>query len=276
MCLALIGLHKHPRYPLIIAANRDEFHSRPALAAHWWASGALAGKDMSGGGTWFGVGATGRWALITNFREGSPRDPNAPSRGHLVTDALADRRRPLVAAASMAINGWQYHGFNLLIGDVDEAAYTSNRASGALALSSGTFGVANHLLDTPWSKVVRGKASFSDWLAHDDPPLDAGFALLNDRRGSDDDALPATGVSRERERLLSAPFVVSPDYGTRCSTLLMIGSDRTARFAERRFDAAGVISGETRHEFELKRSDTAGLVTRADTGSPASPVSDRR
>ena len=155
----------HPRLPLVIAANRDEFHERAAEPAHWWASGIIAGVDRRGGGTWFGVDAAGRWALVTNYREGVPRDPNAPSRGELVTRALADDAPPLVAAAAIVADGERYHGFNLLVGDREEAAYASNRASGAIALGDGVHGLSNHLLETPWPKVVRSKERLAAWLA---------------------------------------------------------------------------------------------------------------
>ena len=118
MCLAIVALNAHPRYPLLIAANRDEFHARPAAPASWWPDATLAGRDLAAGGTWFGVRPWGRWALVTNYREGVPRDPNAPSRGALVTRMLDDSRSPLVAAAAIARDGERYHGFNLLAGDV--------------------------------------------------------------------------------------------------------------------------------------------------------------
>lgn len=250
MCLAVIGLDAHPRFPLIVAANRDEFHERPALPAHWWPTHILAGKDLSAGGTWFGVRRDGRWALVTNFREAVPRDQQAPSRGDLVTSALIDDRVPLPQAAAVATEGARYHGFNLLIGDGPRVAYTSNRASGAVALEAGIHGLSNRLLDTPWPKLVRSKARFGAWLRNAQPDIEGGMALLNDRQRADDDALPSTGVSLERERSLSAPFIVGPDYGTRCSTLLMIAADGAAVFIERSFDAAGNVTGNVTYEFE--------------------------
>src|ERR1700694_2692318 len=118
MCLAVVALDAHPQYRIVIAANRDEFHARPAAPAHWWTSGMLAGQDLVGGGAWFGVSRGGRWALVTNFREGIPRDPDAPSRAHLVTGALLLRLPPLLCAAAIARDGARYHGFNLLVGEI--------------------------------------------------------------------------------------------------------------------------------------------------------------
>jgi uncharacterized protein with NRDE domain len=252
VCLALVALTAHPRLPLVVAANRDEFHERAAEPAHWWPSGVLAGVDRVGGGTWFGVDRAGRWALVTNFREGVPRDPNAPSRGELVTRALSDRDPPLVCAAAIAADGDRYHGFNLLLGEGERAAYASNRASGALALGPGIHGLSNHLLETPWTKVVRSKARLATWLAAGADALEPLFELLGDRRQAEAESLPSTGVAPEWERLLSSPFIVDPRYGTRCSTVLAIADDGNARFIERSFDAQGRRTGEVSFEFSLQ------------------------
>ena len=254
MCLALIGLAAHPRLELVIAANRDEFHERAAEPAHWWPSGMLAGRDRVAGGTWFGVDRTGRWALVTNFREGVPRDPNAPSRGALVTRALSDATPPLITAAAIAMDGDRYHGFNLLLGGGVQAAYASNRASGAIALGPGVHGLSNHLLETPWSKGVRSKARLAEWLATGSDELEPLFELLADRSQAEPATLPSTGVSPEWERLLSSPFIVDARYGTRCSTVLAISVEGKARFLERSFDPAGRKTGEVAFEFDANRS----------------------
>ena len=274
MCLAVVALNAHPRLPLVIAANRDEFHSRDAAPAHWWKEGVLAGRDLAGGGTWFGVTRKGRWALVTNFREGVPRDPSAPSRGQLVTDALARNDAPLVGAAAIARDGWRYHGFNLLMGAVaiphplpspgrrgearepirdyqGVAAHTSNRTSGAVALSRGVRGLSNHLLDTPWPKVVRSKARIAAELERGTPDIAALFELLEDRQQAEASVLPSTGISSRWEQLLSSTFIVDAQYGTRCSTVLMIDVGGHVRFVERSFDAEGHMTGEVAHEFAL-------------------------
>ncbi len=251
MCLALVALDAHPRLWLVIAANRDEFHARLAAPAHWWPDGTLAGVDLEAGGTWFGVTRPGRWALVTNYREGIPRDPRAPSRGGLVTRALAEHTAPLACAAQIAIDGTRYHGYNLLLGQVATAAYSSNRASGALALGPGIHGLSNHLLDTPWPKVVRARQRLAACLAPDVVDIEALFALLADRTQAEPAALPATGIAPEWERLLSSAFIVDARYGTRCSTVLMVARDGTARFVERNFDAEGRLTAEAAHSFAL-------------------------
>jgi uncharacterized protein with NRDE domain len=273
MCLAVVALDAHPEYRIVIAANRDEFHARSAAPAQWWAGDMLAGQDLIGGGAWFGVSRRGRWALVTNFREGIPRDPQAPSRGELVTRAMQDGSPPLVCAADIAVDGSRYHGFNLLIGELappgdpedarrgevrgsllenrNEAAYTSNRASGAIALPRGIYGLSNHLLDTPWPKLIRSKKRLA--AALDGPALDtaAAFALLSDREPAEDATLPTTGLSRERERMLSSAFIVSPEYGTRCSTVFTLARDGSAQLTERTFDAAGTMVAENAHAFTV-------------------------
>ena len=255
MCLALLALHAHPRYPLLIAANRDEFHAREAEAARWWPQGILAGRDRVGGGTWFGIARGGRWALVTNYREGVPRDPAAPSRGALVRIALADASAPLGCAARLAIDGGKYHGFNLLVGDVVPrplAAYTSNRASGAIALEAGIHGLSNHLLETPWPKLLRAKARLGEALRDGADPMADAFALLADAERAPPSELPSTGVSPEWERLLSSVFIVHPDYGTRCSTVLTVDVQNRARFVERSFDSQGKATGDVAYEFDVR------------------------
>ena len=251
MCLALLALAAHPKYRCVIAANRDEFHARAAEPAHWWDQGVLAGRDLVAGGSWFGVTRSGRWALITNFREGIPRDPYAPSRGQLVMRVLCDVASPLRSSAALLPDGGRYHGFNLLVGDDRGAAFASNRASGALSLGAGIHGLSNHLLDTPWPKLLRSKTRLAAWLADDDPPVETLFALLADRQPAGDANLPATGVSPQWESLLSSPFIVSPEYGTRSSTVLLIARDDSARFIERSFDAAGRATGEVALDFRV-------------------------
>lgn len=255
MCLALVALDAHSKYRCVIAANRDEFHARAAAPAHWWDDGVLAGRDLVAGGTWFGVTRTGRWALVTNFREGIPRDPYAPSRGELVTRMLHDAASPLRSSAALLPEGGRYHGFNLLVGDGSDAAFASNRASGALALGEGIHGLSNHLLNTPWPKLLRSKARLTEWLSGDDPAIEAAFAFLADRAPASDSALPVTGISPQWERLLSSPFIVSPDYGTRSSTVLLIARDGSARFVERSFDADGDAVGQVAFDFRIDGGD---------------------
>jgi len=252
VCLALVALDARPQLPVCIAANRDEFHARAADPAHWWPEGFLAGVDREAGGTWFGVTTAGRWALVTNFREGVPRDPAAPSRGELVKRALLDQAMPLASAAAIALDGVRYHGFNILLGNGADGAYASNRASGAIALGTGIHGLSNHLLETPWPKVMRSKARLAAWLASGEDAIEPLFELLDDRTRAEAAALPSTGVGPDWERLLSSPFIVDERYGTRCSTVLTIAANGRARFVERSFDPRGEQTSEVSFAFELR------------------------
>ena len=271
MCLAIVALDAHPRYALVIAANRDEFQARSSAPAHWWPGGILGGRDLVGGGAWFAVTRDGRWALVTNFREAVPRDPAAPSRGEIVIDALLDRTPVLACAAAIASEGARYHGFNVLIGTVRGApsgdrsvtAYASNRASGAILLGRGLHGLSNHLLDTPWPKIVSGQARLAAMLGDDALDTETVFDMLADRTPAPDIALPATGVSMERERMLSSIFIASPEYGTRCSTVFTVTRDGTAEFVERSFDVSGSVTGEAAYAFAVASHAARGQTVNA-------------
>ena len=256
MCLVVVALHAHPKYQLVIAANRDEFHAREALPAHWGDhppfAGVLAGRDLEAGGTWLGVRRDGRWALLTNVREGrGHNNPAAPSRGELVPAVLGDRATPAAALTAIMRNGDAYNGFNLLTGDVTSAVWVSNRSDTTTAIKAGVHGLSNALLDTPWPKVQRTRAALVAWAAQHTDDLAPVFAALSDRNRAPDAALPSTGVSLEWERLLSAPFIVSADYGTRCATVLAIEGNGNARFIERTFDKLGNATGEVDFAFEV-------------------------
>jgi uncharacterized protein with NRDE domain len=251
MCLALVAWRSHPRFALVVAANRDEYHARPALPAAWWDDGWLAGRDLSAGGTWLGITRAGRWALLTNVREPARHDPKAPSRGALVTRVLAAAEGPGVALNAAINDSNGYNGFNLLAGDRDGAYWGSNRAPAARTLATGLHGISNATLDTPWPKVTRSKAALAAWCDASTTDLEPVFALLGDRTIAPDETLPATGIPLPRERQLSAPFIVGDDYGTRCSTVIAITRDGDVRFVERSFDAAARLVGEREYRFAL-------------------------
>ena len=260
MCLALLALAAHPRYAVVIAANRDEQHARPADPAHWWDEGWLAGRDLAAGGTWLGVSREGHWALVTNVREPGRQDPQAPSRGALVlrflehTGPAADRLQAIVAG------GNRHNGFNLLAGNAGTAYWGSNRGPVCRALAPGVYGLSNQQLDTPWPKVLRTKETFARWCVqnehHDAQGLEPLFGMLADTSGAPDADLPDTGVGLERERLLSAPFIVSASYGTRSSTVLTIAYDGVVSLVERTFDPDGHPTGGVDFHFPLVETAT--------------------
>lgn len=237
MCLILIAWQTHPDYPLVVAANRDEFHARPTAAVGRWenAPAIIAGRDLEAGGTWLGITDTGRFAAVTNVRE--PGQPKGRlSRGELTAVFLASDETP--ADFAEHIDDSAYSGFNLLLADRQQLCYRSNRDGTVRMLPPGIYGVSNHLLDTPWPKLETAKAGFAHALRA--LPDTAGlFAILADREIVPDTRLPATGVPLEWERLLSAIFVCSPTYGTRASTVVLRHADSHARIEERSFAADG-------------------------------------
>ncbi len=253
MCLLVLAWNAHPRFRLIVAANRDEFHDRPAQGLHAWPAPLpiLAGRDLRAGGTWLGLDRARRFGVITNFRDRQPPLPGAPSRGELIPAYLGSREDPQAFFSALEPRGTAYSGFNLLLADSRSLWYGSNRAQPfSRALTPGVYGLSNGLLDTPWPKLLRVRAAFAAWLAAGSDEPQGLFALLGDRnRVSADHELPRTGVPREWERVLSAPFVLDPTYGTRASTVLLLGHDGHAFLAERRFDAAG--NPAESHEFDL-------------------------
>ncbi len=233
MCLILVAWRVHPDYPLVVAANRDEFFARPTAPAAFWqdAPQVLAGRDLDAGGTWMGVTCSGRFAALTNFRDPAQMRSGVPSRGALVADFLTGDETPEAYLERTADHGRQCNGYNLLVGDGETLWWASNMGGAARALTPGVYGVSNHLLDTPWPKVGAGKTALAEAL--DDLPKDeALFALLRDDGVHPDEHLPQTGVPLEWERLLSSAFVRSPGYGTRSSTVYCLGRDGRTSFDE--------------------------------------------
>jgi uncharacterized protein with NRDE domain len=258
MCLLVLAWRAHPRYRLIVAANRDEYHARPTAPMAVWqdAPDILAGRDLSAQGTWLAVERQRRFGIITNFRDVQARRPDAPSRGGLIPAWLHQATAPERFLAQLEPEAQRYAGFNLLLQHADSLYYASNRApTFSRALAPGVYGLSNLLLDTPWPKLTRVRAEFERWLAEQSaadpstPPEAAGerlFAMLADRTRSLPDARAgARPLPPEWVEVLSSPFVVHPLFGTRCSTLAIIGYDGALYIRERRFDASGAMSGES-------------------------------
>jgi uncharacterized protein with NRDE domain len=246
MCLILFAWRAHPRYRLVLAANRDEFHERPTEAADFWPRQPdwLAGRDLQAGGTWLGVTRAGRFAAVTNFREPlAPEKPLERSRGELVTDFLAGRQAPLVHARSLLAGGSSYRGFNLLLGGPDSLAYLSNRHDRVSEVEEGIHGLSNHLLDTDWPKVHSGRERLGALLREERIEASALLELLTDR-GQVPGAMPLDqGDGAIRRHLMNHYFIVSPVYGTRSTTVLLVGNDGRTEFVERRFAPDGSATG---------------------------------
>ncbi len=268
MCLLVLAWQRHPRYRLIVAANRDEYHARAAepAAVRAAAPEMLAGRDLQAGGTWLGVARSRRIGIVTNFRERARPRRRAPSRGALIPGFLQSAA-PQDFIAELETEAPGYAGFNLLLGDAEHLWYLSNRGDEfARDLAPGLHGLSNHFLDTPWPKLRRVRDGLAALL--DDGRFDAAdrkdaapmllLDLLADRQRVPPAELTDTGLGAEWEEVLSAPFVLHPEYGTRCSTAVLIGHDDSLQFVERRFGPTGAVTGE--EGWRLDRTDWPGVL----------------
>jgi uncharacterized protein with NRDE domain len=256
MCLILLSYKVHPDYRLILAANRDEFYDRPTADLDFWPDhpDVLAGRDLRGNGTWLGVTRSGRFAAITNYRDPAALKQNGPSRGILIRDYLTGNSSPQHYLEKVSKNGRRYNGFNLIVGNTSGLYYTSNHSAGVQQLKPGIYGISNHLIDTPWPKVQKGKALLQGQLnGHEKINMEKMMKILADRSQPADAELPDTGVGLKWERILSPLFISSPDYGTRSSSVVLIDRTGQLTFRERTFvkTANGIKTGETR-QYKLK------------------------
>jgi uncharacterized protein with NRDE domain len=237
MCLILFAWRVDPRYPLIVAGNRDEFFKRPTTVADFWieAPEVLAGRDLEADGTWMGVTRRGRFSALTNYRDPKQMHTNRPSRGKLVADFLTGSQSPEAYLQQNESYGQCCNGYNLLVGDRTSLWWSSNVSQERHALQPGIYGVSNHLLDSPWPKVGAGRTALETAITKL-PDTSGVFDLLTDTTIHADDALPDTGVGLEWERMLSAAFIrippTSPSYGTRSSTVLLIDAEGMTTYDE--------------------------------------------
>lgn len=255
MCLINFQFDDHPKYKLILAANRDEFYLRPTETAHFWNDepGLLAGRDLMQMGTWLGVTKTGRIAALTNFRDPSVPDADKISRGAIVRNFLASDMDPRQFMESLIPE--DYAGFNLLAGDAKKLYYYNNIEPVVQRVDPGIHGLSNHFLDTPWPKVVKGNMYLERYISDtQEIRTEDLFAFLNDAEQAAENALPDTGVGSEMERVLSSMFIRTPEYGTRSSTVVLIGHDGHVTFAERTYDK-GELKDENVFEFDIVTLD---------------------
>ncbi|GAA3531958.1 NRDE family protein [Zobellella aerophila] len=247
MCLIAFSWDPGGKMPLLLLANRDEFYARPTAAADWWPgpAGVWAGRDLQAGGTWLGLTKTGRFAALTNFRNGVPQHPLAPSRGALVADFLDTHISPEHYSRRLMTRANEYNGFNLVVGDIYGVTgpasvwYCGNQIGAeARSLPAGLYGLSNAVLDTPWPKLERLKARLAGLGGDHRGLVDACMRFLSDPTQADEGELPMTGVSREWELDLSSIFIVRPDYGTRAQTVVQAYANGTLEATERSFDDA--------------------------------------
>jgi uncharacterized protein with NRDE domain len=251
MCLIAFAWNAHPRWRVLLAGNRDEFHARPSAPLARWADlPIVGGRDLEAGGTWLGVTDAGRCCVVTNVRD--PRDPqHGQSRGLLATDYLAGDADAAAHAEALRARAADYRPFNLLTFDARDAFYLGNRPEPrAQAVTPGVHGLSNADFNTPWPKTRALMARLQAWIdAGGDDDFVPLFEALADERQAPDDELPDTGVGPERERWLSSAFIRGESYGTRTSTVVAIGHDGHGRIVERRFEPGGRFDGETALRF---------------------------
>jgi uncharacterized protein with NRDE domain len=255
MCLIVLALQVHPQYPLIIAANRDEFFLRPTAPLAYWddQTHILAGRDLQGKGTWLGVSRNGRMAAVTNYRDPTSVKPGALSRGLLVSGFLMDAQSPETYAHRMNDQKNLYNGFNLIVGDFSQYWWVSNLAPAPMKLTPGIHGISNRLLDTPWPKLEKAKAGFLNIITGNQKILSEQiFHLLADTDAPPDESLPDTGVGLDWERILSPIFVISDSYGTRSSSIIFYHRSGLLTFLERTFKTPSPIPApENTRKFEI-------------------------
>lgn len=262
MCLIVFAYDMHPDYRLVLAANRDEFFTRPTASAQWWPDAEiLAGRDLQGGGSWLGVDRQGRLAAVTNVR--NPRDilPGRRSRGEMVPGFLSRAQSGPEFVATLDTDA--YPGFNLILFDGSILTWHSNRAVAPRSLPPGLYALSNAALDTPWPKVRRAKKLLAAVLAGGEIEIAELFALLADTQRPAADELPETGVGLAWEQLLAPIFIRGEDYGTRCSTVVLQLKNGETSFSERNFEAGREAIFEER--FTTVASPASALSARAFT-----------
>ena len=243
MCVAAVAWSTHPKWQLVAIGNRDEFHARPAAPLARWPNGIIAGRDLQSGGTWLGVSAQGRFALVTNLRGYAPPDPDAVSRGALVTDQLTGTG-PYGDPASVQLG--DFNPFNLIVASQTEAHFLSNRPDDIrTTLANGIYGLSNGALDEPWPKTLALKAALGDWLNADSADFAPLFAALGNETLANIGLHSATPSDVPQEAADTPPFIRNAVYGTRCSTVVAIDRKGNGMIVERRFDARSEAAGET-------------------------------
>jgi uncharacterized protein with NRDE domain len=255
MCVLFVAKNICPKYPLIIIANRDEYHQRPTAKLHRWPdSNIIAGRDLEANGSWLGVNERGSIAALTNIRGAQYQKTSPPSRGQLITDYLTFEGSDQEFSQQLQQQANSYSGFNLLFGN-PEHLYAFNNVKGTIEpLSDGIHGLSNAALNDPWPKIQRGIDQLTHYLTHTETPQPAELvALMQNKQTAPDHALPQTGIDLELERLLAPIFIVSEQYGTRSSSILLFDQQQQLRFIEYSYDNAGTII----YQIEIKQSLTS-------------------
>jgi uncharacterized protein with NRDE domain len=245
----LIAFRTVDDYPLLVAGNRDEFHARPTQKADWWPDDGdvLGGRDLQAGGTWLAVHRSGKFAAVTNYRDADSSKRGKRSRGHLVSEYLQGDLSP--TEYLQTLNGDDFTGFNLLVSDGQTLAYQSNRSDTSGELPPGVYGLSNATLDTPWEKVERSKNKLQELIDGNAVNESSLLRVLGDREKGPVDEVKSNRLPFATAHAITAPFIVLPEYGTRCSTVVIADQNDKWSLLERRFAADGSKTGESRFSF---------------------------
>ena len=247
MCILLFALKQHPHYPFIICANRDEFHQRPTKAMHWWLTAKiLAGKDLTAGGTWLGLTEHGRFSALTNFRQAQQVNHHKKSRGDLVIQALSQTNDSITTFLDNSVD--EYNGYNLVYGQLNDLYYFDSINKNSRQLPTGIHSLSNGALDHSWPKMALGQQQLSALINESSTNLDHTldieqlFQLMKNTQQAKNEELPMTGVSAQWEKFLSAIFIVSPEYGTRTTTIITQDINGEIFVADRSYNALGEVN----------------------------------
>ena len=241
MCLITFRIAQHPTYKLVLAANRDEAYARPTEAANFWKSQPtlLAGKDLEANGTWLGITKEGKIAAITNCHDGDFEEAipaKKKSRGKIVTDYLASPLSPEDFLNELIEEKDAYLPFNVLLGTVDQLFHFNSLEQSFTPLKPGTHSISNATLNTPWPKVRRTKEQINKLASEKDAYMESLFQMMMDETPAPDDQLPNTPLPLDLNRKVSAPFIKTDEFGTRCTTLILVDQENNVTFVERTYD----------------------------------------
>jgi len=253
MCLICFQFHDHLNYKLVIAANRDEFYSRPTAQAAYWQDNPniLAGRDLLQMGTWLGITKHGKFAALTNYRESNQHVTNKISRGEIVTNYLKTDVSAEQFLESLHTKRNDYAGFNVIIGNSNHLLYYNNIQEKPSFIKHGTHALSNHFLNTPWPKVTKGRSMLKQYMnSNDEIDIDVLFNIMSNTEEATDESLPNTGLGIELERKLSPLFIQTPDYGTRSTSILLIDKTDRVTFVERTYYKNG-LKNDNRYSFQI-------------------------
>lgn len=255
MCLIAFALNQHEKYPFILAANRDEFYGRKTAPLHWWEDhpAVIGGRDLEAMGTWMGMNKNGRFSAVTNYRDLSNIDPGRKTRGKLTSNFLISEMTPEAYLSNLDKESDQYNGFNVLVGDYRKLYHYSNYEKKINPVPDGIHGLSNSLFNTPWPKVKKLKSQLETILVNG-PDIEKLMDILGDESLAPDEQLPNTGVGYEMEKKLSAACIRMENYGTCCSTIILIDKDQNVTYVEKTYPVDGRKETEVMEKFVLTGS----------------------